>query len=613
MMKVHTCILLQLQLIYCVIAQRITAHASVTLVQRLQRGSAIHSIPHQNYSKCPMWYNYSSATNACECFPLWIMKCDGLNVFIHPGHMLTYDSQKNLISASSTHYRHLDGYNVTNSMAGHILLPSDISELNQYMCGPLNRKDHLCSECKSGYGPAIVFTPCTNVCYICQDNWYSVILYLLLELVPITVFYLFILVLQIKLTSAPMMCFIFYSQLIVMAFNVECANKANPTLLSQVKFTKDGDLRTETKIILTLYGIFNLDFFHKIATPFCISSQLKPIHSLFLGYASAFYPFLLIILTWLSVELHGRNHRPIVFLWRPFHRCCVGLRRSWNTKSDLIDVFASFFLLSYSKIMYQIVLTITNTELQNYSLKDGHESREFVLGADASIMVHSAKYILIIIFTVLILSAFVIIPTLLLLFFPTLVFQIFLSRFTSNRVRIILNIFVEKFQSCYKDGLNDAKCKRCFSGFYFFLGVMVFLVETINRSTFKFEIWFVRGFTFTVTALLIALSRPYKKICITIVDSVLLSYLAIICFLLSSNHRRQFYLQYLHTIILLPFAIFCLITAYRMAQGIWKVHLRWLPLRWCKISQVSAYDSVTPTDQQPLIHSKTTYGTLTLH
>ena len=134
--------------------------------------------------------------------------------------------------------------------------------------------------------------------------------------------------------------------------------------------------------------MFSLDFFHYVLPQFCISSKLRPIHVLFLaiGYISAFYPFLLILLTWLCVELHGRNFKPIVCLWRPFHGCFVRLRRGWNTKSDLIDVFASFFLLSYSKILYQIMLMFDSEEITNYSLMDGKESHDYVLRADLSII-----------------------------------------------------------------------------------------------------------------------------------------------------------------------------------------------------------------------------------
>ena len=152
--------------------------------------------------------------------------------------------------------------------------------------------------------------------------------------------------------SAPVTCFIMYSQLMVLAFYEECGfNSTSETALSWVKLTvAEGTLRVGTKILLTIYGMFNLDFFHYVLPPFCISNKLRPIHIFFLAYISVFYPFLLILLTWLCVELHGRNFRPIVCLWRPFNGCFVCLSRGWNTKSDLIDVFTSFFLLFYSKI-----------------------------------------------------------------------------------------------------------------------------------------------------------------------------------------------------------------------------------------------------------------------
>ena len=109
--------------------------------------------------------------------------------------------------------------------------------------------------------------------------------------------------------------------------------------------------------------------------PLCLSSKLRPIHIFSLGLIAAFYPFLLILLTWLHVELHGHNFRPIVCLWRPFHGYFVWLRTCWNTKTDLIDVFTSFFLLSYSKILYQIMLTFDTEEITSYSLIDNKNTR----------------------------------------------------------------------------------------------------------------------------------------------------------------------------------------------------------------------------------------------
>ena len=197
------------------------------------------------------------------------------------------------------------------------------------MCGPLNRKGLVCSECADGFGPSE--TSFVYKCANCTDAWYGVPLFLLLEFVPITALYLIVLTFQISIKSPPMPCFIMYSQLIVIAFD-------------STSFVFSRDITLDLKVFLTLYGLFNLNFlFYDFLPPFCVSSRLKSIHSFFLGYISAFYLILLICLTWVCVELHGRNFRPLVWLWRPFHRCFVRLRRGWDAKNDIIDV-SSFCL-----------------------------------------------------------------------------------------------------------------------------------------------------------------------------------------------------------------------------------------------------------------------------
>ena len=188
------------------------------------------------------------------------------------------------------------------------------------MCGPLSRKGLVCSECADGLGPSV--TSFGYRCVNCTDAWYGVPLFLLLEFVPITVLYLVILVFQISITSAPMPCFIMYAQFIAIIFD---SNSSKP--VTKIFLTDNWDFRLDMQIIVTLYGLFNLDFcrYNIILPPYCVSSKLKSIHIAFLGYISAFYPILLIFLTWIFVELHGRNFRPLVWLWRPFHRCFVRL------------------------------------------------------------------------------------------------------------------------------------------------------------------------------------------------------------------------------------------------------------------------------------------------
>ena len=120
------------------------------------------------------------------------------------------------------------------------------------MCKPMNRKGFLCKDCIEGFGPSV--TSVGYVCSNCSAGWYGVPLYLLVELLPVTLFYMVIFVLQIRLTSAPMTCFIMYSQLIMLELVVE---KRSPV-----------DLLPPTnplyKVTLVLYGIWNLDFFRYV-------------------------------------------------------------------------------------------------------------------------------------------------------------------------------------------------------------------------------------------------------------------------------------------------------------------------------------------------------------
>ena len=195
------------------------------------------------------------------------------------------------------------------------------------------------------------------------DAWYRVPLYIVLLFAPITVFYLFVLIFQVRMTSPSIPCFIMYAQVVVMeAYLVNFHNS-----ITQVIFNSEEHLRLDVAIILALYKLFNLDFFQFVLPPLCFSSRMKPIHIAFLEYISALSPIVLIFLTWLCVELHGYNFRSTVWLWKPFHSCCVKLRRRRDNKNGNIDIFATFFLLSYHKCSYQSVLLLSSQSLRNFN------------------------------------------------------------------------------------------------------------------------------------------------------------------------------------------------------------------------------------------------------
>ncbi len=71
-----------------------------------------------------------------------------------------------------------------------------------------------------------------------------------------------------------------------------------------------------------------------------------------LDYAVAIYPLLLTVVSYILIELHARNFRLVVILWRPFRHVFTLVRRNWESKTTVIDAYATFFVLSYSKFFF---------------------------------------------------------------------------------------------------------------------------------------------------------------------------------------------------------------------------------------------------------------------
>ena len=132
-------------------------------------------------------------------------ECTPNNVQISIGYCMTQDENEALFVTKCPYFQ-LEGHNVSDP--GNFKLPDNASELNDYMCGPMNRKGFLCEDCVDGF--AVSFTSMGHKCSNCTDAWYSIPLYLLTELAPITVFYLIILIFRIHITSSPITCFILY-------------------------------------------------------------------------------------------------------------------------------------------------------------------------------------------------------------------------------------------------------------------------------------------------------------------------------------------------------------------------------------------------------------------
>ena len=162
--------------------------------------------------QCPPWFLYNATTNQCECYNdpsiNRVVKCDEGGGLLRLGYCTTYEEGAGLFVGRCNFLRP-SLYTVIKD--NYIRLPDNISELNDYLCGRVNRKGKLCSECIDGFSLS-VFTV-IPICSNCTNAWYGIPLYLFLEYVPITIFYFIVLFFRISVTSSPMVAFVFFSQI----------------------------------------------------------------------------------------------------------------------------------------------------------------------------------------------------------------------------------------------------------------------------------------------------------------------------------------------------------------------------------------------------------------
>ena len=484
----------------------------------LQMTSALQAEDEDN---CLPWFvpdNNSSSGCLCNKHLKGIFRCEqeSLSVFMHLGNCIGEDNSSDSIVIGQCPY--LDHPNIVDRV--YMKLPNNISELNNALCGPLNREGLLCAECKGGYGPAAYSY--SLQCESCKDNHYGWAVYLLLEIIPATLFFIIVMVFEIRLTAAPMATFVFYSQIVVNTL----AYSILSTALKQ-DFNKFTSLLY--KVVITSYGILNLDFLRQVIPPFCVGKNVKNIHLLMLDYIAAFYPLCLVLITYAIIQLHDYKLRPLAWIWKPFHMCLRPFKRTLDVRASIIHTFATFLLLSYSKIVYVSFQLLHGTHLYNVNReKVGH----LVFYFDPSVKFFSREHLAFAIPSMLIMLLFVVLPPLLLILYPTRVFRRCFG-YCGVRKWHALRVFVETFQWCYKDGTEGTRDYRSLSGLYLVLRIIYCLETTIGTLAVGngANSWIYSAVLFLTMSLFFALARPYKGKYMNIADSLLLAILVISSFL----------------------------------------------------------------------------------
>ena len=195
-----------------------------------------------------------------------------------------------------------------------------------------------------GYGIAVFST--NFKCVPCKESYKNWLKYFAIEFVPLTILFLIVLIFHVSITSAATNAFIFFSQVVSLPLEALFITTAWTLWLKEL-----DKANALTSIVIFLYGIWSLDFASMSGSDVCLSQSFPVVQILALQYISAVYPLVLAIIAFIIIELHARNFRPVVCLWRPLCLLIVCCRRTWQPKTSIMDAFATFILLTYTKFV----------------------------------------------------------------------------------------------------------------------------------------------------------------------------------------------------------------------------------------------------------------------
>ena len=397
------------------------------------------------------------------------------------------------------------------------MLPSNISKLNELMCADYNREGQLCGRCMKGFAPPVYSY--SLVCVNCTDYHLNWLKYIGVAFGPLTLFCLLICFFHISATSPYLHSYVFFCQIFTShnilrmivngkLFNLSF-NSARTILVS--------------KIYLTLVNFWNLDIFVLFYEPRCLHPKMSIVQALTLNYLIAFYPLALLLVVYCFVKLHSRNVAVIVALWKPFRVLHRPFLRNLNVQTSLIESFATLYFLSAMKIQSVTVDLLAPTPLY---FANGTVSSNMYLYLAGDVEYFGSEHALYGIMALFFFITFTLVPGLLLFLYPYRFFQQFLNKIRCNFVT--LKIFMDVFQGNYKDGTNNNRDYRLFSGFFFFGRFMAVIIFFVFNSQYFI---IVSGVCLTIFGFSIAVTHPQRTYVHYFLDCFILTILSLILFI----------------------------------------------------------------------------------
>jgi hypothetical protein len=494
---------------------------------------------------CPTWTFREQNSSTCICgqYLRDIICCDNQTLKVQLLNCYCMTSSE--IAGTQVVGNCMYNCGLNSTLRVYYSVPRDVDTLDNKSCGRYNRRGQMCSQCREGYGVSVYSY---NYCTRCSTNGVNFLWYLGTGFLPLTLFYLVVVIVNLDTTRTILSSYVLFGQIITAPIT---------SILYEFRTKNSASLST----IATLYGVWNLDFGRTLYKPFCLHPHLSTHQVIALDYLIALYPLLLILLTYLLVKLHDK-YRLAVIICKPFYCCIRCIQKEWNIKASLVDVFATFLLLSYVKLLnvsfdlISVPVTIwssTGDSLPHkYTYFNG--SMEY-LGKE-----HLPYFVL----GVAVVIVFNCLPILLLCLYPLRRFQRCLNYCSLSSPS--LHIFMDAFQGCYKTTPRDYRFMASLR-LLFRLAMFFIFCATKNRSFFTLV-----GILSSLMLFLTMFVRPYKKKVQADIEGLMFLTIALLFFLLSTSkpqihvdhYYKEFYLHFRSVLCMFPTLIILVLVAYSL-------------------------------------------------
>lgn len=464
---------------------------------------------------CPPGFKLSDDLE-CICNSaayIGIFECDSYHSHLLPGYwagIFNTSGEERLVTSACPFKGQC--LRVTNSSRFYTKLPKTYSrsEMNQLVCGD-TRIGVACGHCQGEF-TAYFHSPdyeCRHAePFDCKLGW---LFYILSELVPVTLLFITVLVLNVSFTSGAVNSFILFSQLVI-NFDIDAGGIIQFPEHAQVEIDKAKELYTIT------YGFLDLDIFNSHYFSFCLWKGASPINLFAFKYFTLLYTVLLIVGVILIMNNYGG-------------RCLGKCFRISSIKVSVINGISTFLVLCYSQCM-KVSLGLL-IPLHIHVPKDDSNftctscTRVWFDGELIYLHREHLPYALPAIFCLLTVGA---LPPILLLSNPLLNKILLILGLEENRFinvisrKISLNSLkplLDTFQGCFKDNM------RFFAGLYFLYRWMfhvVFFVKSYDQYYAT-----VSGMLVVILSLH-TICQPYIKKVHNIIDTLLFANLLLINF-----------------------------------------------------------------------------------